>query len=107
MVHSLFVKKPERIAALGLVLWLALRLWRLGERALRVQVETTESPLPGWDKKETQKPTACMMMTKLAAVLVLKMGSHRQLAQPWSPVQQAYLHALGVPATAFPVAPNG
>jgi hypothetical protein len=28
MVNSLFLKQPERIAALGLVLWLALRLWR-------------------------------------------------------------------------------
>lgn len=107
IVNSLFLKKPERIEALGLVLLLALLLWRLVERTLRVHVETTGSTLIGWDKKETQKPTAFMMMTKFAAVLVLKVGRHRQLAQPLSAVQHAYLRALGVPATSFTGPPNG
>ncbi len=82
-------------------------LWRLVERALRVHVETTGSTLTGWDKKATQKPTAFMMMTKFAAVMVIKVGEQRQLAQPLSAIQQAYLNALGVPATAFLVAPKG
>src|SRR5262249_43304866 len=72
IVNSLFLKKRERIEALGLILLLALLLWRLVERTLRVHVETTGDALPGWDKKETQKPTAFMMMTKFAAVMVLK-----------------------------------
>jgi hypothetical protein len=59
------------------VLLLALLLWRLMARALRVHVETTGSTLMGWDKKETQKPTAFMMMTKCAAVIVVKAGSQR------------------------------
>jgi transposase len=103
IVNSLFLKKPERIEALGLVLLLALLLWRLVERALRVHVETTGKPLPGWDKRETQKPTAFMMMTKFAAVMVIKVGAHRQLAQPLATVQQQYLLALGVPTTHFTV----
>jgi transposase len=101
MVNSLFLKKPERIEALGLVLLLALLLWRLMERALRVHVEITGGTLTGWDKKETQKPTAFMMMTKFAAVLVVKLGTQRQFAQPLSAVQLAYLRALGVPTTSF------
>jgi hypothetical protein len=80
---------------------LALLVWRLVERARRGHVETTGKPLTGWDKQETLKPTACMMLTKFAAVLVLKVGPHRQLVQPLSAVQQASLRALGVPATAF------
>jgi transposase len=107
IVNSLFLKKPARIEALGLVLLLALLLWRLAERALRVHVETTGSPLTGWDKKETQKPTAFMMMTKFAAVIVVKVGAYRQLAQPLSSVQQSYLSALGVPAAYFTVPPRG
>jgi transposase len=103
IVNSLFLKKPERIEALGLVLLLALLLWRLIERTLRVHVETTENTLPGWDKRETQKPTAFMMTTKFAAVMVIKVGAQRQLAQPLSTVQQQYLLALGVPATYFTV----
>jgi transposase len=101
IVNSLFLKKPERIEALGLVLLLALLLWRLLERSLRLHVETSGNALPGWDKKATQKPTAFMMMTKFMAVMVLKVGPHRQLAHPLSTVQQAYLLALGVPASYF------
>jgi transposase len=106
-VKSLFLKKPERIEALGLVLLLALLLWRLVERTLRVHVETTETPLTGWDKKATQQPTAFMMMTKFAAVIVTKVESQRQLARPLSTVQQQYLRALGVPATYFTVPQRG
>jgi transposase len=107
IVNSLFLKKPERIEALGLVLLLALLLWRLVERTLRVHVETTGQRLTGWDKKATQKPTAFMMMTKFAAVIVLKVGAQRQLAQPLSTVQQQYLVALGIPATYFTVPQSG
>ena len=107
IVNSLFLKKPERIEALGVVLLLALLLWRLVERTRRGHGETTGSTFTGWDKQETQKPTAFLLMTKFAAVCVLKVGSHRQLAQPFSAVQQAYLSALEVPVTAFTVPPNG
>lgn len=107
VVKSLFLKKPARIEALGLVLLLALLLWRLVERALRVYVETTGTAWPGWNKQETLKPTAFMMLTKFAAVLVLKVGFHRQLAQPLAAGQQAYLSALGVPATACTVSSQG
>jgi hypothetical protein len=84
IVNSLFLKKPERIEALGLVLLLALLLWRLVERTLRVHVETTRKPLTGWDKQATQKPTAFMMMTKFAGVMVIKVGDQRQLAPPFA-----------------------
>jgi transposase len=107
IVNSLFLKKPERIEALGLVLLLALLLWRLVERRLRGHVESTGNPLTGWDKKATQKPTAFMMMTKFAAVMVIKIGGQRQLAHPLSTVQQQYLLALRVPATYFTTPQSG
>src|SRR5262249_52458238 len=104
---SLFLKKPERMEALGLVLLLALLLWRLVERSVRVHVENTGNPFTGGEKKTTQKPTAFMMMTQLATVIVLKMGFQHQLAEPLSPIQQQYLLALGIPATDFTVRQSG
>ena len=101
IVNSLFLKKPERIEALGLILLLALLLWRLMERTMRTYVDTTRTPLPGWDKKATERPTAFMMITKFAGVIVFKCGHDRQLARPLSVVQQQYLTALDVPATCF------
>src|SRR5437870_5284122 len=101
IVNSLFLKKPERIEALGLVLLLALLLWRLMERAMRRHVETTGTPLKGWDKKATERPPSFMMVTKFAGVIVLKHGPHRQLARPLSVVQQQYLTALDVSIACF------
>jgi len=101
IVNSLFLKKPERIEALGLILLLALLLWRLMERAMRTYVDTTSTRLPGWDKKATERPTAFMMVTKFVGVTVVKLGDHRQLAHPLSGVQHKYLTALDVPATCF------
>jgi hypothetical protein len=101
LVNRLFLKKPERIEALGVVLLLSLLLWRLMERQIREHVETTGTPLTGWDKKATERPTAFMMMTKFAGVLVLKVGTQRQLARPLSAVQQQCLIALKVAATCF------
>ena len=101
IVNSLFLKKPERIEALGLILLLALLLWRLMERTMRTYVDTTSTPLPGWDKKATERPTSFMMVTKFAGVIVLHLGDHRQLARPLSVVQQQYLKALDVPVACF------
>jgi transposase len=101
IVNSLFLKKPERIEALGLILLLALLIWRVMERTMRRHVDTTRRPLPGWDKQATERPTAFMMVTKFAGVMVLKLGHERQLARPLSVVQQHYLTALDVPATCF------
>jgi transposase len=98
IVNALFLEKPERIEALGLILLLALLLWRLIERSLRQHVESTHSKLPGWDHKLTDRPTAFMMMTKFSSVIVLKMGPKRQLARDFSGPQQQYLVALGLSA---------
>ena len=107
IVNSLFLKKPERIEALGFVCLLALLIWRLMERSLRLHVETTRHSLPGWDQKATTRPMAFMMRTKFATVIVLKVGVQRQRAQPLSVVQQQYLLALGVPTTYFTVPQSG
>lgn len=51
-------------------MWLGLLLWRLMERTMRRHVDTTKRPLTGWDKQATERPTAFMMVTKFAGVLV-------------------------------------
>jgi len=107
IVNSLFLKKPERIEALGLVVLLALLIWRLMERTMRTSVDTTNTPLTGWDKKATERPTSFMMVTKFAGVIVVKLGHQRQLARPLSVVQQQYLAALDVPAACFTACTSG
>ena len=101
IVNSLFLKKPERIEALGLILLIALLLWRLLERSMRHHIKTTQTKLPGWDNKPTERPTSFMMTTKFAGVQVLKSGAERALAWPLTPVQHSYLTALGLPPSVF------
>src|SRR5262245_43536413 len=99
LVKTQLLKKTDRMEALGRVLLLALPIWRLMERAMRMYVDTTSTSLPGWDKKATERPTAFMMVTKFTGVIVVKLGHHRQLAHPLSGGQHQYLTALDVPAT--------
>jgi transposase len=51
IVNSIFLKRPERIEVLGLVLLLSLLIWRLIEREMRQYVEREKRDLPGWKKK--------------------------------------------------------
>lgn len=101
IVNSIFLKKAERIEVLGLVLLISLLIWRLMERAMRQYVEINDCTLPGWVRRKTKKPTAFMMTTKFASVMVITIDQHRQLSKPLKPFQQEYLKALGVTTDAF------
>ena len=103
IVNSIFLKKAERIEVLGLILLVSLLIWRLMERSMRQYVETNDCELPGWVRRKTKKPTSFMMTTKFASVMVIAIGSHRQLAKPLKPFQLEYLKALDVSIDAFTV----
>jgi hypothetical protein len=57
IVKSLWRQKPERIAAFGLVLLVALLLWRLMERAMRRHVDTTSAATTGHWPARSQRST--------------------------------------------------
>ena len=101
IVNAIFLKRPERIEALGFVLVVALLLWRLVEAQMRRHVQRTKRPLPGWDNKPTTRPTTFMLTTKFASVSVYRMGGRRFFLRPLSETQQAYLRALGLSTAAF------
>jgi len=54
---STFLKRPERVMALGMVMALALLVYALGEWALRRGLAETGSSLPDGKSKPTQRPT--------------------------------------------------
>ncbi len=96
IVNAIFLKKPERIEVLGLILLLSLLIWRLVERSMRQHVEETGEKLTGWANRPTDRPTTFMMTTKFRGIIVIKEGKERRLSKPLSPVQKEYLVALGV-----------
>ena len=65
-VNALFLKTPRRIEALGLVLVLALMVWRLMERTMRISLKQEESKVVGWNNRKTSRPTSFMMTTKIS-----------------------------------------
>jgi transposase len=101
IVNSIFLKKAERIEVLGLVLLISLLIWRLMERSMRQYVESNDCELTGWVRRLTRKPTAFMMSTKFASVLVITVGHQRQLAKPLKDYQLEYLKAIGVAPEIF------
>ena len=87
---------PGRIEALGAILLISLLVWNLIEQCLRHHVEQTGRPLPGWDRKDTLRPTTFMMTTKFAGLQIVRIGRIYRLAQPLRSDQAAYLRALGL-----------
>ena len=103
IVNSIFLKKPTRIEVLGLVLLIALLIWRLMERSMRRYLDETKSKITGWKNRPTNRPTSFMMTTKFLSILIAKAGKERQLVRPLKPVQLEYLQALGVNPSVFVV----
>ena len=101
IVNAIFLKRPERIEALGLILLISLLIWRLMEHAMRTDLEARDTTVPGWDNKPTRRPTTYMLTWKFKGVMILCIGQQRRLAQPLSPTQQAFLKALQVPESCF------
>ncbi len=103
IVNSIFLKKPERIEALGLVLLISLLMWRLMERSMRQYVDAEKTELVGLNKRPTDSPTSHMITRMFCCVMIIKMGNQRKLARPLSLAQLEYLKALAVSAAAFTI----
>lgn len=104
--NALFLKTPERLEALGLMLLISRLIWRLMEAQMRRTLEQTQTPLPGWDAKPTWRPTAYLVTIKFNGLLILNHGTQRRLARPLSSAQQAFLPALGLQESLFTSAPG-
>lgn len=96
VVNDTFFKRPERIEALGFILLTALLVWNLMEHTMREFIEKTNSTLPGWDGKMTDKPTSFMMSTKFHGLKIVRIGDKRFLAECLNKTQIAYLKAFGM-----------
>ena len=101
IVNDIFLKTPSRIDALGMVLIIALMVWRLMERSMRTYVKNTGTLLPGWAGRATDKPTSFMMTTVMAGIMVARIGARRFLLCPPQEGPMAFLAAMGLDSNAF------
>ncbi len=101
IVNDLFLKRPERIEALGFILLAALLTWNLMEHVMREHLRRSGSTISGWDRKPTSTPTTFMMTTKFKGLLVARIGEEWHFTAPLSGEQQQYVRALGLSEAAL------
>ena len=107
IVNDVFLKKPGRIDALGLVLLLSLLVWSLMQRCMRKSIEQQpDLRLRDLDDKPTKRPTSFIMVHKFLKVTVLKLGNRRRLSRQLSFDQRQYLIALGLTPSVFTSPPK-
>lgn len=102
ITNDIFLKKPSRIDALGMVLVISLLVWRLMERSMRLHVEETGESMPGLNKQKTQRPTSYMLTIHMNRIMVMctAKGERLFLRQP-KETQMIYLKSLGLDETVF------
>jgi transposase len=97
---STFLKRPERVMALGMVMALALLVYALGEWALRRGLAETGSSLPDGKGRPTQRPTLrwvfqLFIWVRLVELegrpLVLNLAPHHETAVRLLGAQRYYL----------------
>jgi transposase len=100
----IFLKKPERILAMGLVFLLALMVHTLIERQIRQELATRVEKIPGNNKVLTDRPTAAVVFKHFNSISVIWVYLDNQ----WKPVipglsklQRYILELLHLPEEVF------
>ena len=103
IVNDTFLKKAERIEALGFILLLSLMVWNLIQQVLREHLQKHDTSILGWDNKPTRRPTTLMVIFYFQhiSVFVWNQGRQRRLSRKLKDHQRHYLHALGLPESIF------
>jgi transposase len=101
IVNDLFLKTPSRIDALGMILIIALMVWRIMERSMRLYLEQTQTMVPGWDNKPTSKPTSYMVTKVFYNIQTMLYKRKRYFLTPPNERQTSFLSALGLEAHVF------
>ena len=70
-VGSFWLKKPERIAALGYLVLIAAMIYTLWERRVRKALTNSDiAPIEGLNRQKTRKPTAFALQKVMSSILV-------------------------------------
>src|SRR5258708_3040510 len=100
LASSLFVKKPERIMALGFIIVLCLLVNRLAEFRLRSRLAQTQQTLPDQFHKPTARPTMLCVFQCFEGIELLHVHTATTslvLVLRLQPVHLLILHLLGPP----------
>ena len=77
---SVFVKKPERVEAIGMIMGLCLLVYNLAPRKLRQQLSATNERVKNQVKKLTDKPTMRWIFQMFQAVHLVTINGAKQVS---------------------------
>ncbi len=104
LASSVFVKKPERLVALSLIMVLALLVYRLAEHRLREQLAATGQTIPNQVNKPTARPTMRWVFQCFEGIelLQIRTGTTTQsVVLRLQPLHQKILSLLGPASQQF------
>jgi transposase len=105
-VAPVFLHKPHRIAALGLVFVIALALHRLLQRAIRRALAEEKGAIPGNNKVMTSTPTTQVVQRTFEHVQLLTVQAAEgvvQVMQGVGEIHRRVLRLLGLPPDLYDV----
>lgn len=74
MADEIYLKKPDRIQALMMIMTLCLAVYKYSQYKIRRILEETDDTLPNQKKKEIQNPTMKWLFQKMLGVIVLRLN---------------------------------
>ena len=77
---SVFVKNPERVEAIGMIMGLCLLVYNLAHRKLRQQLEATNEGVRNQVKKLTNKPTMRWIFQMFQSVHLVTVNGEKQVS---------------------------
>ena len=76
---SVFLKSPERIMALAMIMALCLLVYNLGQRTLRAALNTAHESIPNQVGKPTQTPTLRWVLQSFMAIHLVTINGQKQI----------------------------
>jgi len=95
LTSSIYLKKPERIEALLMVMTTCLMVYAALEHQIRKQLKEQDKHFPDQKKKPSQKPTARWVFQCFEAVTVLYLEDQAPMIVNWKERQQIIVDCLG------------
>ena len=97
---SVFVKKPQRVEALALVMALTLLVYSLGQRQLRAQLAHADDTVLDQKQRPTRLPTFRWILQKFQAIHLVSIGSSQQVSN-LSDERRKIIRLMGFPACRY------
>ena len=95
LTSSLFLKKPERIEALLMIMTSCLMIYAALEHLIRKQLKETDNYFPCMKNKPTQKPTARWVFQCFGGIEELTIEGEKTIVLNLKPLHEVILNSLG------------